>query len=414
MNARRASRLTATLVACAVLAACAVEPTKPPPTPAVVTPRPESPPTTVTPLVRRAEANGEPWASITASFVMHDCNDSPLVRARLAMYTRSPTHFERMLRQSLPLMMYVHKQLQSAGIPGEFVMLPMLESSYNSSEPSRRGNPAGMWQLMPHTASTHGIAVNHHYDGRLDPVASTRVAIAMLTTFDKQFGDWWLADMAYNAGPYAVLGAVRTNPGTGASPIPDIPVSYTTRNHLAKLMALSCILREPDRFHVELPRPSASDQLATVEVPAGTRLRAVAATAEISEAALRALNPGYLGASVPADSPGTLLMPVAAADALTVARAVDASETVAQVDTPESASDASNGLALPAEPAEPPDTAAPVSGPPLHPATRHRVHQGETLWSIAERYHVTVGELKRLNHLRGDAIRPGEELHVRG
>jgi membrane-bound lytic murein transglycosylase D len=404
-----------TLAACVLLAACAVGPTKPPPRPAVVTAHPEPPPTTVAPLTRTTQADVEPWSSLTASFSMHDCNDSPLVRAKLAMYTRSPAHLERMLQQSLPLMIYVKEQLQVAGIPGEFVMLPMLESSYNMSEPSRRGDPAGMWQLMPRTARSHGIVIDRHYDGRLDPVAATRVAVKMLAEFGKRFDDWRLADMAYNAGQYAVLGALRHHPDLGDGAIPDIPVSSTTRKHLAKLMALSCILREPERFHVELPQPSADDRLATIQVPTGTRLDAAARDAEISEAKLRALNPGYLGASVPANSPHTLLLPSIAAEALAAALAVDTSETVAQVDTPESAAGPNDEPSLPAEPTPPPDVArSPDDRASVHRARRHRVGKGESLWSIAHRYHVTVGELKRWNDLSGDDIRPGEELRVRG
>lgn len=414
MSVRRAIRLGATLATCALLAACAVGPTKPRPKPAVVIPHPASPPTTLTPLAQEPPARGEPWATLTASFVMHDCNDSPLVRARLAMYTRYPAHFEKMLQQSLPLMMYVQKQLGTAGIPGEFVMLPMLESSYNASEPSHRGDPAGMWQLMPRTARSRGIAVNRHYDGRLDPVASTQVAIKMLTVFGKRFDDWRLVDMAYNAGAYAVRGAVREHPDIGSGPIPNIPVSSTTRNHLAKLMALSCILREPERFRVRLPQASAADRLATVQVPPGIRLSAAASKAEISEAKLRALNPGYLGTRVPSDSPGTLLLPVAAADALAATLVVDASQAVAQVDTSESDSGPSDDLSLPAESTEPSDATKPSSGSESAPsAPRHRVRKGESLWSIAHRYQVTVDELKRWNSLRSNEIRAGDELRVR-
>ena len=36
----------------------------------------------------------------------------------------------------------------------------------------------------------------------------------------------------------------------------------------------------------------------------------------------------------------------------------------------------------------------------------------KTLWSIAHRYHVTIAELKRWNHLDGVDIRPGEALRV--
>jgi membrane-bound lytic murein transglycosylase D len=357
------------------------------------------------------EAANEPWASIVASDVMHDCADSPLIRANAAMYTRSPARFEQLLAQSLPLIIYVHKQLQDAGIPGEFSMLPMLESSYNAAEPGHHNDPGGMWQLMPRTARLHGVTVNRQYDGRLDPVASTRAAIKMLTALNAQFQDWRLTDMAYNAGPYAVLGALREHPELGSEAIPAIPVSHTTRTHLARMMALSCILRQPERFHVQLPKPSRADELATIEVPAGTRLKSAAEMAEISEAKLRALNPGYVSGSVPSDSPRTLLLPTGAVESLAAALTVDASEPVAQVNTKEQNTGPSNNLPLPSEPAPPPQDNSPASPAP----TRHyRVRKGDTLWSIAHRHHVSVNDLKRWNQLRDDDVRPGEELRVRG
>src|SRR6185312_10943272 len=311
-------RLAMTLAISMVLAACATQPPKPSPTPAVVTAIPVVPLPQVAPADIPEQAD-EPWASIIASDVMPDCADSPLIRANAAMYTRSPARFEQLLQQSLPLIIYVHKQLQDAGIPGEFAMLPMLESSYNAAEPGHRNNPAGMWQLMPRTARLHGVTVNRQYDGRLDPVASTRAAIKMLKALNQRFEDWRLTDMAYNSGPYAVLGALREHPELGSEAIPAIPVSRTTRTHLARLMALSCILRQPERFQVQLPKPSSADGLATIEVPAGTRLKNAAEMAEISDTKLRALNPGYVGGSVPSDSPRTLLLPAGAVESLATA-----------------------------------------------------------------------------------------------
>ena len=414
MSAQRTgTRLSLTLAACALLAACVVEPAKPPPAPAapkVAIVPPASSPVTLTPIAPAATRN-EPWTSLTASFALHDCVDFPLVDAKEAMYTRTPMRFEQLLKRTLPLMMYVQKQLQAAGLPGEFAMLPMLESSYDSRGPSRRGSPAGMWQLMPRTAHLQGITVNRHYDGSLDPVASTKAAIAMLTALGQRFGDWRLADMAYNAGPYALLGALRKHPDLGDSAIPNLPVSSTTRNHLAKLMALSCILREPERFHVTLPQPSAEDELEAVKVPAGTRLRSAASMARISESKLRALNPGYRGARVPADSPRTLLLPASAAQSLLTALTVETSESVAQVDSMESSAGPSNNVPLPKEPTPPPQGVIAATPSQVRP---HRVRKGETLWSIAHRYHVSVSNLKRWNHLHDDTLRAGEELRVQG
>jgi len=235
----------------------------------------------------------------------------------------------------------------------------------------------------------------------------------MLKRLDKQFGDWRLVDMAYNAGPYAVLSALRGHPDLGDGAIPDIPVSRTTRTHLARLMALSCILRDPQRFNVELPTPSPADNLQAIEVPADTRLRSAADMAEIPESTLRALNPGYRGERIPDDSPRTLLLPADAAQSLADALTVNASESVAQVDTHESNGGPSDRLPLPAEPARSSTPAPTASTPPSH-TRRHRVRKGETLWSIAHRYHVSVADLKRWNDLSGDTLRPGEMLHVKG
>jgi hypothetical protein len=42
-----------------------------------------------------------------------------------------------------------------------------------------------------------------------------------------------------------------------------------------------------------------------------------------------------------------------------------------------------------------------------------RVHRGDSLSSIAYRYHMRVATLKRLNHLRGNTIFVGQRLRVR-
>ena len=49
---------------------------------------------------------------------------------------------------------------------------------------------------------------------------------------------------------------------------------------------------------------------------------------------------------------------------------------------------------------------------PAKPQREHVVREGETLWSIAHRYRVTIAELRRWNHLDSDSIRPGEALRV--
>ena len=46
-------------------------------------------------------------------------------------------------------------------------------------------------------------------------------------------------------------------------------------------------------------------------------------------------------------------------------------------------------------------------------ASYHTVERGESLWIIAQRYDTSVREVKELNQLRSNNIRPGQELRVR-
>lgn len=402
-------RAVLTLAACALLAACASQPQRPL-VPATVTPLPASPPTTITTAepTPPPKAHAGLWAGIVASTAMDPCVDSRLVDANAEMYTRWPSHFEQLLARSLPLIVYVHEQLQAAGIPGGFAMLPMLESSYNPAALSHSSGAAGLWQFMPATARRYGLIVERHYDGRLDPIASTRAAIRMLKRLDSQFGDWRLVTMAYNAGPQTIKNLLQVHPNAAEKPISQLRVNQATRTHLARMLALNCILSEPQRFHVDLPHPSTPADLAVVKVPAGTRLQAAADMAGISEASLHALNPGYLGTRVPADSPRTLLLPGDAAQTLAAALTIDSSEYVAQVDTAEAPSGDDDDLL----PTIPPRDA--TSYPTAAPAQRHRVRAGETLWSIAHHYDVSVRDLKRWNDLRDSDIHPGEWLRVQG
>jgi membrane-bound lytic murein transglycosylase D len=43
----------------------------------------------------------------------------------------------------------------------------------------------------------------------------------------------------------------------------------------------------------------------------------------------------------------------------------------------------------------------------------HRVQDGDTLWNIAQRYDgLTIDQLKKMNHIRSNSLRPGQKLIV--
>src|SRR6185312_8716221 len=125
-----------------------IEPPPPPAIPAPATPAPGeiAPP--------KPHANVEivsPWQTLRDSFAMKSCDYRPQVVRWAKRYTASPRHFTAGWERAMPFLEIVVEELDRRNLPGEFAMLPYVESGYEPVA-SRGGMPAGMWQLDPDTA----------------------------------------------------------------------------------------------------------------------------------------------------------------------------------------------------------------------------------------------------------------------
>ena len=84
------------------------------------------------------------------------------------------------------------------GAPGELVWLAEVESGFDTRARSPIG-AAGLFQLMPETAKSLGLALAP-WDQRLQPEKNARAAARYLKHLHETFGDWRLAVAAYNGG----------------------------------------------------------------------------------------------------------------------------------------------------------------------------------------------------------------------
>lgn len=379
-------------VAC-LLAACAQQPARQAPAaPVVVAPLPAPAPQQIAPPPPEPAPAPSPdsWTRLRASFALDDCTLNPRSETWARRFTRNPSRFEADLKRVLPLLLYVQDAAGRAGVPGEFVFLPMIESRYNPAEPGHHGDPAGMWQIMPRTARAFGLTVTRGYDGRLDPVASTQAVMKMLQAFHEDLHDWRLVDMAFNTGKYRVLGLLRGRDAPAADKPLHLPVGGITRAHLARLMAMACIIRDPSRFDVQLPDADEASRLAVVQLPAATDLADAAELAHMPLAKLRKLNPGYRGKRMPRHAPHHLLLPQVHADDLLAALSANGTEMLASAKH------------------------ARTSKPSRHhPIARYKVRKGESLLSIAKRYHLDASKLRAWNGLAAnDDVHPGMTLRL--
>src|SRR5690606_21993652 len=197
---------------------------------------------------------------------------------------------------------------------------PYVESTYRSL-PARGKGPAGIWQLMGRTAVDRGLSVGRDYDQRLDLLASTDVALGLIERYDREFADWRLASMAFNAGEFRVKRALGPTPATmlDAQRLSELDLSATTHQHLNRLLALSCIVSEPERFSVELPRASADDRLVQVHPAAAIDLRLAASLADVGIDEVLRYNAAWSGQSRPHGPASRLLLPARSADRLNMA-----------------------------------------------------------------------------------------------
>ncbi|WP_363796492.1 transglycosylase SLT domain-containing protein [Lysobacter firmicutimachus] len=312
----------------------------------------------------------------------------------------------------LPLFGYVVDALREAGLPTEYALIPFVESGYRPGARSAAG-PAGLWQMIAMTARNHRVPMREGYDGRLSPVESTRAAVRYLKTLHGMFGgDWRLTVMAYNAGEYRVLNAVKR----AGTPIAQTRhdrlsgLSDITTSYVRKLHALSCLMEQADdrdEWLAALDRPV--PRLDAVEVPSDVdSIGEWAARTDQNAAQLLRLNPAFrdgriaraggkraplLAVAAPAvGSPGPV-----AADLAVVEGALPSGPAVA-AETARTEASVDEDVAAPREPKAP---------------RRHTVGRGDNAWSIAKRYRIRVADLLQRNGLTAKAVlKPGQALLI--
>ncbi len=358
-------------------------------------------------------AQGNVWDDLRSSFAMADCDADPVIMSWARSYTRNPDRFEAQMRDALPRLLYVQKVAAQHGVAGEFALLPWVESRYRPI-PSSKGNPAGMWQIMPVTANALGMRVDKNYDGRLDVPAATDAIMSLLSRYHEDLGDWRLVAYAYNAGEFAVRKMVNQRGAPPAEPIiPKLPVKPVTREHLAKLLAIACVVREPQRFNVELPQLPVDQQLVSVDVDRSMPLAQAADHAGMSVDDMKNLNAGFRNGYFDKSAATYLLVPSNRAEQFRNALVSDATAGKADDAPPMAPAEAAAASDRPATSKKSAKSAPKTVAKAGTGGVRtHTVKAGDTLWTIARRYSVDVEQLKRVNHLNGKTLRLGQVLTV--
>ena len=131
--------------------------------------------------------------------------------------------------------------------------MPVVESSFDPFAYSPAG-ASGLWQFMPATGRHFNLEQDWWYDGRRDVVAATRAALDYMSSLYRTFGDWELALAAYNSGQGRVQNAINSNRRAGKpARFWDLNLPAETTAYVPKLIALGKIIRNPEKYGINLP-----------------------------------------------------------------------------------------------------------------------------------------------------------------
>jgi membrane-bound lytic murein transglycosylase D len=347
-------------------------------------------------------------------------------------FTNSPAghaHLARSLERAGRYRGMIAKALHDQGVPQDLIYLAVAESGFQPQVVNGSSGAGGMWQFMPFRGA-YGLERNGFFDERFDPEQSTVAYAKYMKELYNQFGDWYLAMAAYNWGPGNVQRAVAR---TGYADFWQLyrlnALPAETRSYVPGIIAAAIMAKNPKLYGLADVVPDApvlSDEVTTTYA---IDMRLVADLTNSTVAEIVALNPALLRLSTPTDTPYDLHIPPGTRD-IFLARlknipeedrtnwrfhVVKDGETLDQIAESMHAHASEittlNSLTDPIEAGD--ELVIPIAASSrLSPGERYKMRRNDTLVTVADRFGVSVEQLRKWNHLSSNRVAPGRSLYV--
>jgi membrane-bound lytic murein transglycosylase D len=306
--------------------------------------------------------------------------DNPRVDYFVNLFSTSKRdEFSKYLGQSGRYIPMIQEKLEERGMPQDLIYLAMIESGFNPKAYSS-AHASGLWQFIAETGRRYGLDINRAVDERNDPEKATDAALDYLSQLHDRFGSWYLAAAAYNTGENRVARIMREETGSEKGTeesyyeISD-RLPKETRDYVPLMVAAARISKDPAKYgfgKVEIQAPLAYEEI--VAEPASP-LSAIAEAAGVKVEDIKHLNP-------------QLKLDRTRADQRSIVRVPKGARTAFLVNWPK------------------------VREKKTLAVQKYKIRRGDSLLAIAQRYGVSVAEIKEANDLRGNRIIAGKTLEI--
>jgi len=286
------------------------------------------------------------------------------------------------------------EQLDKYNMPLELKYLAVIESALNPVANSRAG-AKGLWQFMYGTGKVYGLKISSYTDDRFDPVKSTVAACQHLTDLYAIYGNWSLALAAYNSGAGNVNKAIRRAGGAKNFWVIQRYLPRETRSYIPAFIAASYVMTFAAEHGITPIDPGILYyEIDTVTIKNPLTFEQISEMLKIPYEEVQFLNPEFKQGVIPAtpETPYKLrLRKKHIGDFINNEAALYAYKTKAGIQK---------------------DSLMILAMRNNRETIEYRVKSGENLAGIAKKFHMSLNEIKSLNGLRKNYVRPKQHLLV--
>ena len=220
-------------------------------------------------------------------------HDHPLIEKFRKQYmsTDGYNDLSKIMKRSAPYRDFIIELLETENMPAELLFLPVIESGFFETATSKSG-AVGIWQFMKNSIGGYNIHIDDWVDERRDPWKASIAAVKKLKWNYSQFNDWPLALAAYNSGAGTIRTAIKKAGKADYWYLAEHGyLKKETLYYVPKFLAIAEILSRSEELNIDWGNTEDHPPTSTIEIKRAIDVRLLAEELGLDSETIRKLNP---------------------------------------------------------------------------------------------------------------------------